>query len=108
MGDSIIAIDNLTKSYGEIKAVDGISFRVEKGSLFAFLGINGAGKSTTLNIICSITDKDGGSVIVDGLDLEQHREERKSKLGIVFKKYGVDESLIVDDNLVSRASLFVI
>ena len=51
MGDSIIAIDNLTKSYGEIKAVDGISFRVEKGSLIGLVGINGAGKSTTMNII---------------------------------------------------------
>ena len=106
MGDSIIAIDNLTKSYGEIKAVDGISFRVEKGSLFAFLGINGAGKSTTINIICSITDKDGGRVVVDGLDLEKHREEIKRKIGIVFQKSVLDESLTVYDNLVSRASLY--
>ena len=106
MGDSIIAIDNLTKCYGEIKAVDGISFRVEKGSLFAFLGINGAGKSTTINIICSITDKDGGRVVVDGLDLEKHREEIKRKIGIVFQKSVLDESLTVYDNLVSRASLY--
>ena len=67
MGDSIIAIDNLTKSYGEIKAVEGILVRVEKGSLFAFLGINRAGKTTKINIICFINDKDGGRVVVDGI-----------------------------------------
>lgn len=58
-----LKIEELEKTYGELKAVNGISFEVAKGSLFAFLGINGAGKSTTINIICSILQKDGGKFL---------------------------------------------
>ena len=58
----IIEIENLEKSFKEVKAVDGVSFKVKEGELFAFLGINGAGKSTTINIICGTLKKDGGTV----------------------------------------------
>ena len=70
MEENIIKIEDLRKNYGDVQALKGISFEVKRGSLFAFLGINGAGKSTTINIICSTVEKDGGKVFVDGFDLD--------------------------------------
>ena len=66
---NIIEVENLEKSYGKVHAVKGISFCVGKGSLFSFLGVNGAGKSTTINILCSILKKDAGKVSICGFDL---------------------------------------
>ena len=64
----IIRIDHLSKRFGEVQAVQDLSFRVKEGELFAFLGVNGAGKSTTINILCGQLAKDGGSVEIDGAD----------------------------------------
>ena len=66
----MIKIDSLSKSFGEIKAVQDLSFRVKEGELFAFLGVNGAGKSTTINIMCGQLAKDAGSVHIGGIDLD--------------------------------------
>lgn len=104
--DNIIEIIDLHKSYGNVKAVDGISFNVKRGSLFAFLGLNGAGKSTTINIICSIIKKDSGMVKVDGLDIDSHVEDTKKITGIVFQQSVLDERLSVKDNLKCRAALY--
>ena len=104
--DNIIEIIDLHKSYGNVKAVDGISFNVKRGSLFAFLGLNGAGKSTTINIICSIIKKDSGMVKVDGLDIDSHVEDIKKITGIVFQQSVLDERLSVKDNLKCRAELY--
>lgn len=104
--DNIIEIIDLHKSYGNVKAVDGISFNVKRGSLFAFLGLNGAGKSTTINIICSIIKKDSGMVKVDGLDIDSHVEDIKKITGIVFQQSVLDERLSVKDNLKCRAALY--
>ena len=67
--NNIIEIKNLYKSFGDIKAVQNLSFKVKEEELFAFLGVNGAGKSTAINIICGELKKDGGSVVFDGYDL---------------------------------------
>ncbi len=104
--DNIIEIIDLHKSYGNVKAVDGISFNVKRGSLFAFLGLNGAGKSTTINIICSIIKKDSGMVKVDGLDIDSNVEDIKKITGIVFQQSVLDERLSVKDNLKCRAALY--
>lgn len=103
---NIIEIRDLKKSYGDVKAVDGISFDVRKGSLFAFLGVNGAGKSTTINIICSILKKDSGKILVDGLDLDEKKEEIKSRIGVVFQNSTLDATLSVKDNLTIRAGFY--
>ncbi len=103
---NIIEISNLQKSYGDTKAVDGISFNVEEGSLFAFLGLNGAGKSTTINIICSILKKDGGKVLVNGLDLDTQSDEIKSLVGVVFQNSTLDWVLTVKENLTIRAGFY--
>ena len=104
--DNIIEIKNLKKSFGSVKAVNDLSFTVKEGELFAFLGINGAGKSTTINIMCAQLEKDGGSVTIDGKTLEDEPTEIKKKIGVVFQSSVLDKSLSVLDNLESRAALY--
>lgn len=102
----IIKIDNLYKSFGEVKAVQDLTFRVKEGELFAFLGINGAGKSTTINILCGQLSKDSGAVEIDGADLDHQANTIKGKLGVVFQNSLLDSALSVYDNLQSRAALY--
>lgn len=104
--NNIIEIDHLNKSFGEVKAVQDLSFRVKKGELFAFLGINGAGKSTTINIMCGQLAKDGGSVHIGGVDLDKDTDRIKRSLGVVFQNSVLDKDLSVKDNLESRAALY--
>ncbi len=104
--ENIIEIKGLNKSFGDIKAVEELSFCVKPGELFAFLGVNGAGKSTTINIMCAALGKDSGSVFIDGLDLEKEANSIKTKLGVVFQNSVLDSSLSVHDNLESRAALY--
>ena len=103
---SIIEIKGLNKSFGNIKAVNDLSFDVKEGDLFAFLGTNGAGKSTTINIMCGQLDKDSGSVIVDGYDIDKNADAVKTELGVVFQSSVLDKALSVRDNLESRAGLY--
>lgn len=102
----MIQIDRLCKSFGEVKAVQALSFRVKEGELFAFLGVNGAGKSTTINILCGQLAKDSGTVVIDGIDVERGMSSIKSKLGVVFQNSVLDAALSVYDNLRSRAALY--
>ena len=88
--DNFIEVSHLKKSYGNLKAVDDISFTVKKGALFAFLGVNGAGKSTTINIISSTLQKDSGDVKVDGFDLVKDNAKVKERIGIVFQNSVLD------------------
>lgn len=104
--ENIIEIKNLTKSFGEVKAVKDISFRVKDGEFFAFLGVNGAGKSTTINIICAQLSKDSGSVIIDGKDLDKDSGSIKREIGVVFQSSVLDMALSVYDNLESRGALY--
>jgi multidrug/hemolysin transport system ATP-binding protein len=102
----IIEIKGLKKSFGDIKAVDDISFSVGEGELFAFLGVNGAGKSTTINIICGQLKKDSGEIFIDGDELVGDAADIKKKLGVVFQSSALDKVLCVKDNLESRAALY--
>ena len=103
---NIIQINNLNKSFGSVNAVQNLSFRVKKGELFAFLGINGAGKSTTINIMCGQLSKDSGSVFIDKHDLDKDMDYIKRELGVVFQSSVLDSALSVYDNLESRAALY--
>lgn len=103
---NIIEIKNLYKSFGEIKAVNDLSFKVKAGELFAFLGENGAGKSTTISILCGYLQKDAGEVVIDGENLDQAVSSVKTKLGVVFQNSVLDKPMTVYDNLKSRASLY--
>lgn len=104
--DKIIEVNNLCKSFGEVKAVKGISFSVEKGSLFAFLGINGAGKSTTIDMISTMLQPDGGSVTLNGRVLGKEDDEIRSEIGIVFQDSLLDPLLTVKENLLLRGSFY--
>lgn len=104
--NNIIEIENLNKSFGDVKAVKDLSFCVREGELFAFLGVNGAGKSTTINIICAQLNKDSGHVLVDGTDIDKNADEIKRKMGVVFQNSVLDMPLSVYDNLQSRAALY--
>lgn len=103
---NIIEITNLNKSFGALRAVQDLSFRVKEGELFAFLGVNGAGKSTTINIMCAQLKRDSGSVIIDSEDIDKNADTIKSKLGVVFQNSVLDNALSVRDNLESRAALY--
>ncbi len=103
---NVIEIQNLSKSFGEVKAVQDLSFRVKKGELFAFLGLNGAGKSTTISIMCGQLTKDAGSIRIDGADLDHNVDAIKRRLGVVFQNSVLDKALSVRDNLASRAALY--
>lgn len=105
---NIIEIENLSKSFGDIKAVKDISFSVREGELFAFLGVNGAGKSTTISIICRQLTKDSGRVLVDGYDISENGDCVKNELGVVFQNSTLDSSLSAYDNLTSRGALYQI
>ena len=104
--ENIIEINHLSKSFGEVKAVSDLTLRVKKGELFAFLGVNGAGKSTTISIICGQLEKDGGEVFVCGENIEKNSREIKKKIGVVFQNSALDSALSVRDNLKSRAALY--
>ena len=104
MANDVIEIKNLSKSFKDVKAVNDISFKVKEGELFAFLGINGAGKSTTISIICGTLGQDAGTVIIDGGDVESARNS--GKVGVVFQSSVLDKMLSVRDNLKSRAACY--
>ena len=104
--NTMIEISHLSKSFGTVKAVQDLSFQVRTGELFAFLGINGAGKSTTINIMCGQLAKDAGRVCIDGADLDQDADRIKRSLGVVFQNSVLDKHLSVRDNLESRAALY--
>lgn len=103
---SIIEIQHLSKSFGTVKAVQDISFRVGEGELFAFLGLNGAGKSTTISILCGQLAKDAGSVIIDGSDIDREPDRIRRELGVVFQNSVLDRALSVKDNLMYRAAMY--
>jgi multidrug/hemolysin transport system ATP-binding protein len=104
--DKIIEVEGLHKSYGSIKAVNGLDFYVEKGKLFAFLGPNGAGKSTTIDIICTFLKSDSGRVTLDGFTLGKDDTEIRKIIGAVFQDGVLDELLTVEENLKIRGGFY--
>lgn len=104
--NKIIEIKALDKSFGSVHAVKNLSFSVREGELFAFLGVNGAGKSTTISIICGQQSKDGGTVLINGTDIDRNERLFKKEIGVIFQNSALDQMLSVRDNLESRAALY--
>ncbi len=102
----IIKIAHLCKSFGDVQAVRDLSFRVKKGELFAFLGVNGAGKSTTISVICGQLRKDSGGVWINGINTENAGADLKRTIGVVFQDSVLDKPLTVKENLRCRAALY--
>lgn len=100
-----IEIENLTKKYGEYVAVDNISFQVTKGSLLGFLGVNGAGKTTVINMLATLLKPDGGKVTICGYELGKEDMQIRRKIGIVYQQNCLDELLSVQENLICRGIL---
>lgn len=102
----IIEVKNLTKQYKEVTAVDGIHFQVEKGELFGFLGVNGAGKSTTIGMLCTVFAPTAGEIEICGLKVGKEDEEIRRHIGVVYQNNCLDDRLTVKENLFIRGSLY--
>lgn len=104
--ENIIEIKHLHKSFGDVHAVNDLSFKVKRGELFAFLGVNGAGKSTTISMMCGTLVPDGGEITICDKNALKQMSEITSDIGVVFQNSVLDGVLSVKDNLTSRASLY--
>lgn len=104
--EAVIKAEGLSRHFGSLKAVDNISFTVEKGELFGFLGVNGAGKSTTINMLCSILQPTAGRVEICGLELGKKDMEIRKKIGVVYQNNCLDDRLTVKENLFTRGALY--
>lgn len=101
-----ITAEHLKKYYRDVKAVDDISFSVEQGELFGFLGVNGAGKSTTINMLCTLQEPTGGKALIQGFELGKDNEEIKNHIGVVYQNNCLDKLLTVKENLLIRGGLY--
>lgn len=104
--EPIIKVENLTKKYNDFAAVNDISFHVNEGELFAFLGTNGAGKSTTIDILCTLKSFTKGKIVIDGNILGKQDDAIRKSIGVVFQKSLLDPMLTVYENLKIRASFY--
>lgn len=102
--EKILEVNNLHKKYGDLTAVNNISFYVRKGELYAFLGQNGAGKSTTIRMIITLLEKDGGEVLLNGKTDENYI---RNHIGVVFQDNVLDGALTVKENLLNRGALYL-
>ena len=106
MSDCIIEVENLVKRFGELVAVDNISFQVAPGEIFGFLGPNGAGKTTTINILCTLTKPTSGQAIVNGFDVVRQQSRVRQSIGLVFQDPSLDERLSGLQNLRFHALVY--
>jgi len=99
MNNKVIITQNLTKKFGNFTAVDNISFEVEKGEIFGFLGANGAGKTTAMRMLCGLSHPTSGKGMVAGFDIFKQSEEVKKNIGYMSQKFSLYEDLKVWENL---------
>lgn len=104
--EAVIKVEGLCKEFGAVKAVKGIDFVVQKGELFGFLGVNGAGKSTTINMLCTVLKPTKGNVHICEMQLGKNDEEIRKKIGVVYQNNCLNERLTVKENLFIRGALY--
>jgi ABC-2 type transport system ATP-binding protein len=97
--DNTIVVSDLTRKFGAFTAVDGISFAVERGEIFGFLGANGAGKSTTIRMMCGLLKPTSGTALIDGVDVSRDPEGVKRRIGYMSQKFSLYEALTVEQNI---------
>ena len=102
----MIRVENLVKRFGELTAVDNISFNVERGEIFAFLGPNGAGKTTTIKMLTTLLKPTSGSLELDGLDPTKHRDAVRKRFGVVFQDPSLDGDLTAWENMEIHGVLY--
>ena len=105
-GEPIVRVEGLTKVFGNLKAVDGVSFDIKEGEIFGFLGPNGAGKTTTISMLTTLLRATGGTAIVNGLDIHKHANEVRRTVGVVPQEYTADEDLTGLQNILLCADLY--
>src|SRR5512147_1612613 len=103
---SIITVQNLSKQFKSLKAVDDISFSVDEGEVFGFLGPNGAGKTTTINILCTLLSPSGGNAAIAGHDCAQEPDHVREAIGLIFQDTTLDSGLTAYENLKFHAYLY--
>ncbi len=106
MNEFAVTIENLTKKFGSFTAVDNISFTVNKGEIFGFLGANGAGKSTTIRMLCGILKPTSGRGIVGGVDISKTPEKVKPFIGYMSQKFSLYDDLTIEENLNFFAGIY--
>src|SRR5215204_2591247 len=102
----MIKVENLSKKFGEVSAVDDISFEVDKGEIFAFLGPNGAGKTTTIKMLTTLLKPTSGKIEIDGLDPTTRSHEVRKRFGIVFQDPSLDQELTANENMELHGILY--
>jgi ABC-2 type transport system ATP-binding protein len=105
---AMVEVKDLARSFGEIEAVKGVSFKIREGEIFGFLGPNGAGKSTTINMLCTLLRPTAGSARLNGFDVEQDRSDVRRSIGLVFQQPTLDEYLTAEQNLRFHAYAYAI
>ncbi len=106
MSEHIIEVENLIKKFGDLVAVNDISFNVAPGEIFGFLGPNGAGKTTTINILCTLTKPTSGRASIAGLDVVHKQSQVRQRIGLVFQDPSLDERLSAMQNLRFHALVY--
>ena len=106
MKNAVIQVENLTKRFGDFTAVDNISFEVEKGEIFGFLGANGAGKTTAMRMLCGLSNPTSGGGTVAGFDISQQSEKVKKHIGYMSQKFALYEDLKVWENMRLYAGIY--
>jgi len=100
---NVIEIQNLTRKFGQLTAVDDVSFDVRRGEIFGFLGPNGAGKTTTINVLCTLLSPTSGKVTVNGYDVQKQRKKVQRSIGLIFQDTTLDDYLTAEQNLFFHA-----
>lgn len=103
---AIIVVQDLVRRFGDLTAVDEVSFSVEEGEIFGFLGPNGAGKTTTINVLCTLLKPTAGTATVNGFDVSRRQAEVRRSIGLVFQDPSLDERLTAEENLSFHAILY--
>ena len=106
MSEPSVSVRNLTKSFGERKVVDDLSFDVQKGEVFALLGHNGAGKSTTIDLILGLKAPDGGSAKILGMNASRHRKQVFERVGVQLQNTQYQPNITVEEACIEYASLY--
>ncbi len=108
MGGYAVEVEGLVRKFGDLVAVDGISFTVERGEVFGFLGPNGAGKTTTINMLCTLLSPTAGRATVDGFDVVRNKREVRQRIGLVFQDPSLDDRLTANENLDFHAVVYAV
>src|SRR5947199_4747016 len=104
--DAMIRVEHLTKKFGDVTAVNDVSFDVHRGEVFAFLGPNGAGKTTTIKMLTTLLQPTSGTLELDGLDPAVHTNQVRQRLGVVFQDPSLDQDLTAWENMEIHGVLY--